>query len=180
VGILWDLTTFWPRHAHPLGPPCYTDRALPEFLFRTRWHVQEGHDVILSGHSQGSIIAATALLQLRAHERQHVAFLTYGSPLQRLYAPWFPAYFNAETFTELERRLPGRWQNLHRTTDPIGGDIPGAIDVSIRPSNQVPDGDYVYPEIRVHSDYPLEPEFDTAISDLDRALGTGDPTVTRG
>jgi hypothetical protein len=172
VGILWDLTTFWPRHAQPLGPPCYTDRALPEFVFRTSWHVGHDDDVIISAHSQGSIIAATAILQLSKEVRDHVAFLTYGSPLHRLYAPWFPAYFNVTTFAELDRRLANRWQNLYRNTDPIGGRIPPGppTNVEIIPIDTIPDGDFVYPKIRVHSDYPAEPAYRAAVSDLDHQL----------
>ncbi len=175
VGILWDLTTFWPRHAQPLGPPCYTDRALPEFVFRTSWHVGQDHDVIISAHSQGSIIAATAVLQLSAPVRGHVAFLTYGSPLHRLYAPWFPAYFNDATFAELDQRLSNRWQNLYRNTDPIGGRIPPGppTNVEIVPVDAIANGDFVYPPIRVHSDYPIEPAYRTAVSDLDRRLREG-------
>jgi hypothetical protein len=175
VGILWDLTTFWPRHAHPLAPPCYTDRALPEFAYRTRWHVQEGRDVIVSAHSQGTIIAATVLLQLHQPERDHVAFLTYGSPLQRLYAPWFPSFFNAAAFVELDRRVSGRWTNLYRTTDPIGGPISprspaGPTNMRITPVVGTTAGDIAYPEIRVHSDYQAEPEYADAISQLDQQL----------
>ncbi len=175
VGILWDLSTFWPRHAQPLGPPCYTDRALPELVYRTTWHVEQRHDVIISAHSQGSIIAATAALQLRADVRARVAFLTYGSPLQRLYARWFPTFFDRETFAELGRRLPGRWQNLYRSTDPIGGAIPpgppvGPVNVRITPSDTVAPGDFVYPPIRVHSDYPVEPAYRAAVARLDLEL----------
>ena len=178
VGILWDLSTFWPRHVQLLAPLCYTDRALPEFVFRTSWHVEQQRDVIISAYSQGTVIAATAVLQLRKEIRGHVAFLTYGSPLQRLYAPWFPAFFDVATFEELGNRLPQRWDNLYRTTDPIGGSIPpgppvGPVDVMITPTDTIVAGDFVYPEIRAHSDYPLEPEYDDAISRLDRRLRTG-------
>ncbi len=49
--------------------------------------------MILSGHSHGSVLAAAALLQLPAEVLPRVALLTHGSPLHRLYAQLFPAYF---------------------------------------------------------------------------------------
>jgi hypothetical protein len=173
VGILWDVTTYWPRHAQPLGPPCYTDRALPELVFRISWHVESEHrDLIVSAHSQGSVIAVPVVLQLRHSIRRHVALLTYGSPLQRLYARWFPAYFATATFAELAKRVDGRWTNLYRDTDPIGGAIPSgpSTDVEISPQDVIAPGDYVYPKIRLHSDYPAEPEFGQAVEHLDRDL----------
>ncbi len=181
VGIVWDLTTFWPRHAQPLGPPCYTDRALPELVFRITWYVkEENQDVIFSAHSQGTVIAAPVVLQLRPSVREHVALLTYGSPLQRLYARWFPAFFNRATFDEMGMRLCGKWQNLYRNTDPIGGSIPaGPGNVVVEPDNTIAPGDFVYPPIRAHSDYPLEPAFTAAVGELDERLRAAPLTSRR-
>lgn len=90
VGILWDLTTFWPRAAHPLSPPCYAERVVPELTTRVRWGLERGGLVVVSGHSQGSLIAAATLIRLDARELDHVRLVTYGSQLRALYGRVFP------------------------------------------------------------------------------------------
>jgi pimeloyl-ACP methyl ester carboxylesterase len=84
LGILWDLATFWPRASHPLAPPCYCERALPDLICRIRAAAPTGdRRVVLSAHSQGTVIAAALVLQLEDDERERVRLVTYGSPLRR-------------------------------------------------------------------------------------------------
>jgi hypothetical protein len=90
VGILWDLTTFWPRAAHPLSPPCYAERVVPELTTRIRWALERHGTVVVSGHSQGSLIAAATLIRLEEEELERVTLVTYGSQLRALYGRIFP------------------------------------------------------------------------------------------
>lgn len=126
IGILWDVGTFWPRAAHPFAPPCYAERAVPDLTWRmhtwTRATRATGGRLVISGHSQGSVLAAAAAWQLWPSVRKRVALLTYGSPLERLYGRWFPAHFGPAALSSLHREVDC-WRNLHRTTDPIGGPV---------------------------------------------------------
>ncbi|MEB3960191.1 hypothetical protein OKJ48_08000 [Streptomyces kunmingensis] len=123
IGILWDVGTFWPRAAHPFAPPCYAERAVPDLTWRmATWTRTTGGRLILSGHSQGSVLAAAAAWQLHPSVRKRVGLLTYGSPLERLYGRWFPAHFGPAALASLHRQVDC-WRNLHRKTDPIGGPI---------------------------------------------------------
>lgn len=123
IGILWDVGTFWPRAAHPFAPPCYAERAVPDLTWRmVTWTRATGGRLVLSGHSQGSVLAAAAAWQLKPSVRRRVALLTYGSPLERLYGRWFPAHFGPAALTSLHREVDC-WRNLYRLTDPIGGPV---------------------------------------------------------
>ncbi|MEZ5186202.1 MAG: transglutaminaseTgpA domain-containing protein [Candidatus Nanopelagicales bacterium] len=90
VGVLWDLSTFWPRVAHPLGPPCYAERVVPEITSRIGWASGLGANVVLSGHSQGSLIAVAAVAQLGDDEVEKLRVVTYGSQLRTWYGRIFP------------------------------------------------------------------------------------------
>jgi hypothetical protein len=70
IGKVWDVLSFWPRRFHPLAAPCYAERAVPEFRDRIKDHLTAGRRVIVSAHSQGTVIAFAALVQLAADDRE--------------------------------------------------------------------------------------------------------------
>ncbi|MGW6788527.1 hypothetical protein [Streptomyces chartreusis] len=122
ISIL-DMGAFWPRAAHPLAPPCYAERAVPDLAWRiTTWNHSTRGRLVLSAHGQGSVLAAAAISQLSPSLRRGVALQTYGSPLERIYGRWFPAHFGLIRLTALHTSIED-WRNLYRLTDPVGGPI---------------------------------------------------------
>ncbi|MEV0848487.1 hypothetical protein AB0J21_21835 [Streptomyces sp. NPDC049954] len=164
IGILWDVGTFWPRAAHPFAPPCYAERAVPDLTWRmATWTARTRGRLVLSGHSQGSVLAAAAAWQLPAPARGRVALLTYGSPLERLYGRWFPAHFGPQALRSLHEEAYC-WRNLYRETDPIGGPvrIPEVDAAPLRdPLAYGRDDQHPLPTpILGHGDYQADPSFD--------------------
>jgi len=182
VGVLWDVATFWPRGFHPLAPPCYAERAVPELQQRITWLVADpNRRVILSAHSQGTALALAALVQLDPAVRSRVAFVSYGCPLARLYRSAFPAFVGDGCLSALWRDLNTppldgitRWKNFWRQTDLIGGPVfcgddqlPGqaaATDPLEQPDQLLADpwtDRYVLPDppppVRGHSHYLEDP-----------------------
>ncbi|NJQ07146.1 hypothetical protein [Streptomyces lonarensis] len=192
IGILWDVGTFWPRAAHPFAPPCYAERAVPDLSWRiATWIDATGGRVVLSGHSQGSVLAAAAVWQLDAPTRSRVSLLTHGSPLARLYGRWFPKYFGPHALRLLREEIPC-WRNLWRATDPIGGpvDVPGR-DADDRPVDHGPLLDPLHygrnlrsplPEpVLGHGDYPQDPAYDEERAHLCHTLrGESDADAPTG
>ena len=172
VGVIWDLATFWPRAAHPLGPPCYAERVVPELVHRASWLATEQGGVVLSGHSQGSVLVAATVLQMPQESRARTALLTYGSPLARLYCRLFPNYFNEKVTNDIGTAVAGangqeRWINLWRRTDPIGGAVGIADRRLADPSSFDPlPGDRLPPAVAAHSGYQVTPQFGRAVDDL--------------
>lgn len=142
VGILWDVASFWPRAAHPFAAPCYAERTVPDLVTRVLYYVEgEGRkSVVISGHSQGTVISAATLFQLDAltpARRASIGFLSFGCVLRRLYGRFFPVYFGAERMDRLRLALGGpdqaegpasaaratRWRNLWRYSDYLGGAV---------------------------------------------------------
>ncbi|GIJ23171.1 hypothetical protein [Micromonospora lutea] len=174
VGVIWDVGTFWPRAAHPLAPPSYAERAVPELLTRTAGLIALAeHDprrvegIILSGHSQGTVICAAVILQMPRRWRRRIWFFSYGCQLTRLYGRIFPAYFGPDRLTVLAEALtrPGggtRWTNFWRDTDPLGWAVTaGERDIAVTDPEALhpSDGEVADPPIRSHSGYPEAAEF---------------------
>lgn len=122
VGIIWDLGSFWPRWFHPLGPPGYG----PYAVTRMQTVIAEIQPDVLSAHSHGSLIAAVALC-LNDDDTAPGLFITYGSQLGELYPTLFPAA-GLDTLVEAAAsQVGGRWLNLWRPDDVIGGQVVPAL-----------------------------------------------------
>jgi hypothetical protein len=134
IGVLWDVGTFWPRSYHPLAPPCYSERAVPELQRRMWWLHDNGGSTLLVAHSQGAVLATASLVQPGCRAPgDHPALITFGSPVCNLYSWGFPAYFTEALLTPLApggRAQLRDWRNFYYPTDPIGGpvarDLPAA------------------------------------------------------
>jgi hypothetical protein len=178
VGVIWDLGTFWPRAAHPLAPPCYAERAVPELINRVAFLTADRGRVVLSCHSQGAVIGAAVVNQLTYAQSSRIAFLTYGAPLRRLYARFFPAYFGPQVLSRTADLLLSDspdptheltpWRNLFRHSDPIGGAVfagtPSGADPAdvllLDPMFAKQPGNIAYPDTLGHSSYPDDPGWD--------------------
>ncbi len=225
VAKAWDILTFWPRWFHPLAPPSYAASALPQLRthlrrrHRLQWPAEPGADdnnrVLISAHSQGTVLAVAAVARLDDKTRSRISLLTYGSPVRSLYAWFFPRFFNRAEMVQIAKALGGpaeaqpgdpddmkyaRWRNLRRCTDPIAGTIfvegdergnenchlltkgmTPEPDGSIRlnqvdwivpdPFPELPPAGDPMPGTKGHSNYDVDPPFESARCELFGELG---------
>jgi hypothetical protein len=176
IGVLWDVGTFWPRSYHPLSPPCYTERAVPDLQRRMWWLHDNDGQVLLTSHSQGTVLAAAALVQTGCRPTDdRPALITFGSPLMKLYGWGFPAYFGPRLLDPLVPGGAGRladWHNFHYPTDPIGGPTVGEpTDIGLLDPAECY---YVYgqaaPSAQGHSGYWADPRVWSVINCVAAAL----------
>jgi hypothetical protein len=182
VGIIWDLLTFWPRRFHPFAVRPYSEQAVPELRGAIRRLRQDHDHVLISCHSQGTILSFAAIAPTVVPEevKQPLTIVTYGSPLGGLFRVFFPAYFTPEVMSEVHEKVHV-WRNFRRRTDPISSEI-GEIETEWLESPGVtPDpeegGLWVeatraerdrdpWVSVETHSNYRSEPAMKRAIDKL--------------
>lgn len=164
VGILWEVMGFFPRRFHPLAPPCYSERTVIELRNRVIEYTKADDDggKIILAHSQGTMLTTAALLSLngppptipapkqavpKGSELDHLAFVTYGCMLERLFGRAWPDQLQKQYLVNLKARIehgpngpkewamsdtplayptpngPTRWMNFGRYTDYLGGRV---------------------------------------------------------
>jgi hypothetical protein len=125
VGNAWDVFTFWPRRFHPYAAPPSGERSVPELRARIEDTLGARQSVLITAHSQGSVLAAAAIASTEPAPRGRVRLVTFGSPLGVLYAPTWPAYVPSMLEIVNERVKSGKpWASFWRATDPIGAGVP--------------------------------------------------------
>jgi hypothetical protein len=127
VAVLWDITTFLPRVAHPFAPPCYAERVVPEITRRVREAQSQGQLVILSGHSQGSTLAVAVASRLSDSELSGIRIVTYGSQIRAWFGRIFPGVLG--TWTIGNQTLMRAWDYTTASPDapalaPVWADYP--------------------------------------------------------
>jgi hypothetical protein len=145
VGIVWEVASFFPRRFHPLAPPSYAERSVPELRGRLLELTAEGQ-VLLVAHSQGTLVSAAALLTLldsaacRPRLRR-IAWITYGCMLRRLFGRAYSLAVRRGDLIALKAALeqldgpdgdafplppderPPSWMNFGRHSDYLGGRV---------------------------------------------------------
>ncbi|MFN8100940.1 MAG: hypothetical protein U0Q20_04985 [Mycobacterium sp.] len=129
LGVLWDLASFWPAEGHPIVPPCYARTAIVDLVHRVHSLADDHPDtrVVLCGHSQGSLLMYATALRLMCEPgsplADRIGLVTYGSQLQWAYGRGFPNMLSFGSHRAAMFILRGRWLNLIRFTDMVGGPV---------------------------------------------------------
>ncbi|WP_456845417.1 hypothetical protein [Cellulomonas sp. P5_C6] len=145
-GFLWDLQCFLPRAAHPFGPPCYSERVVPELRRRIDdWLESERADdkprrareqdenkrVVISAHSMGVVLAISTLFArwdgAQTDEDGNVTWpwadsrislLTYGTQLRPYFGRFFPELLGPRVIGNRPSLRPRMWSPDPWSMDP--------------------------------------------------------------
>ena len=168
LSTLFDVGSFFPRAFHPFAPPAYAERAVPE-LTRRIWRLHDNNGrVVLTAHSQGSVIAAAVVGRRSPGRREgepRIGVVTFGAPLAKLYRWAFPALFSDGFLKGIADGTPGMgrvvWHNVYYATDYIGGPvrtgdsvIPDGVDHElVDPPTHLYVADQPLPRVLSHTGY---------------------------
>ncbi|QCB92356.1 hypothetical protein [Cellulomonas shaoxiangyii] len=172
LGSVFDVGTFFPRSFHPFAPPSYAERAVPE-LTRRIWRLHDnGGRVVLTAHSQGSVLAAAVVGRTSTRDDEPtIGLVTVGSPLGKLYRWAFPALFTDGFLDGIAHGRPGigpvAWTNVYYATDYVGGAVRTAESVVPRgadtelvdPPTDQHVVDQPLPPVLSHTGYWVDPAF---------------------
>lgn len=145
LAIIWDLACFLPRAGHPLGAPCYTERAVPEVSRRMLWWLRQepgvpsgrANEVVLSAHSMGAVVAVCALFSLSSHRewatlQARVSLLTFGVQLRPYFGRFFPELLGPDALGTTGCLRPRLWAADPWQPDAAAPASPGAGAVPAR------------------------------------------------
>jgi hypothetical protein len=171
VGVFWDLANYWPRWSHPWAPAPYNEVAIAALQDRLEFLVGKGKTVVVSGHSQGAVMAVPILHGLDS--ALDLRFLSYGCLIDRHYRMLFPRFFNDTVFGSVDDNVGGRWINLHRITDPLGHRVRALQTRSVEASHREPE---LGERLLTHSDYQYSEQYQSSLDVLleDLTGGSGD------
>jgi hypothetical protein len=118
------------RRNKPQRAPHHPRRTLLQLRLESalRFLRAEGCEIVVFvAHSQGTVIVYEHFNE-RTHEMQYfeprnTAVVTFGSPLQHLYAHYFHGYTKLREKLDHRRKQMVSWDNLYRIDDPIGARI---------------------------------------------------------
>ncbi|MGY1965538.1 hypothetical protein ACW9HH_14945 [Nocardia gipuzkoensis] len=113
--VIGDIAGFWDIKWHGLAALPYrqdvVDVLEAEIAAATK-------PFVLVGHSQGSVLAFTAVKEANTAEPK-IHLVTCGSPLLSLYSRFFPTHFGNDERETVENKAIS-WANFWRDSDPIG------------------------------------------------------------
>lgn len=123
LGIVWDILCFLPRAAHPFGPPCYAERAVPELRGRIDAWLTGGERgkrrvVVVSAHSLGALLTIAALFARDEDGWDDVGLLTYGVQVRPYFGRFLPDLLGPATLGVPPSKPPSAF-----ATDPWGREI---------------------------------------------------------